>query len=66
MHSRSSEEFSLVRERRRFPKTIMEHSRLNENISLEHESPVAKLAFSALFSILGPSNFLFLAQIIPL
>jgi len=40
------------------------HSRSSEDISLERDTPVAKLAFLALFSILGPSSFLFLAQII--
>jgi len=55
---------SLERENRQFLKTVLEHSHSSENISLERDTPVVKLAFSALLSILGPSNLLFLAQII--
>jgi len=52
------------------------HSRLSEkgvdfrkrpwSIPAQARSPVAKLAFLALLYILRPSNFLFLAYIIPL
>jgi len=35
-------------------------------LSICHNNLEVKLAFSAFFFILGPSNFLFLAQIIPL
>jgi len=43
---------------------LLEHYRSSENISLEQDTPIAKLDFATLFSIMGLSNFLFLAQII--
>ena len=64
MHSHSSEEFSLERERRRFSNTVLEHSRSGENISLQRDTPIVKLAFFSAFLYSGPSNFPFFAQII--